>query len=83
MDLRLAGKRALVTGSSAGLGEAIAKFLAEEGVTVVVHGRDVGRTNVVAQAIHAAGGRAEIAIGDLSTIAVRMPSSPRRKLAAS
>jgi 3-oxoacyl-[acyl-carrier protein] reductase len=67
MDLRLAGKRALVTGSSAGLGEAIAKFLAAEGVTVVVHGRDVGRTNAVAHAIHATGGRAEIAIGDLST----------------
>jgi 3-oxoacyl-[acyl-carrier protein] reductase len=65
MDLRLAGKRALVTGSSAGLGEAIAKFLAAEGV--VVHGRDVARTNAVAQAIHAAGGMAEIAIGDLST----------------
>jgi 3-oxoacyl-[acyl-carrier protein] reductase len=67
MDLRLAGKRALVTGSSAGLGEAIAKFLAAEGAVVVVHGRDIGRTNAVAQAIHAAGGRAEIAIGDLST----------------
>jgi 3-oxoacyl-[acyl-carrier protein] reductase len=67
MDLRLAGKRALVTGSSAGLGEAIAKFLAAEGVTVVVHGRDVSRTNAVAHAIHATGGRAEIAIGDLST----------------
>jgi NAD(P)-dependent dehydrogenase (short-subunit alcohol dehydrogenase family) len=67
MDLRLAGKRALVTGSSAGLGEAIAKFLAAEGAVVVVHGRDIGRTKAVAQAIHAAGGRAEIAIGDLST----------------
>jgi 3-oxoacyl-[acyl-carrier protein] reductase len=32
MDLRLAGKRALVTGSSAGLGEAIAKFLAVRSV---------------------------------------------------
>jgi 3-oxoacyl-[acyl-carrier protein] reductase len=67
MDLRLTGKRAPVTGSSAGLGEAIAKFLAAEGAVVVVHGRDIGRTNAVAQAIHAAGGRAEIAIGDLST----------------
>src|SRR3984893_339898 len=67
MDLRLAGKRALGTGSSAGLGEAIAKFLAAEGAVVVVHGRDIGRTNAVAQAIHAAGGRAEMAIGDLST----------------
>jgi NAD(P)-dependent dehydrogenase (short-subunit alcohol dehydrogenase family) len=67
MDLRLAGKRVLVTGSSAGLGEAIAKFLAAERVTLVVHGRDVDRTNAVAQAIHTTGGRAEIVIGDLST----------------
>jgi len=67
MDLRLAGRRALVTGSSAGLGEAIAKCLAAEGAVVVVHGRNIGRTNAVTQAIDAAGGRAEIAIGDLST----------------
>src|SRR5258706_426687 len=67
MDLRLAGKRALVTGSSAGLGEAIAKLLAAEGVGIVVHGRDEGRTNAVAEAIRADGGRADVALGDLST----------------
>jgi 3-oxoacyl-[acyl-carrier protein] reductase len=33
--LRLAGKRAVVTGSSSGMGEAIAKFLAAEGVLVL------------------------------------------------
>jgi 3-oxoacyl-[acyl-carrier protein] reductase len=38
MDLKLSGKRALVTGSSAGLGEPIVKLLAAEGVTVVVPG---------------------------------------------
>jgi NAD(P)-dependent dehydrogenase (short-subunit alcohol dehydrogenase family) len=52
MDLRLLGKRALVTGSSAGLGEATAVLLAEEGVEVVVHAcelKDSGVTsNVVA-----------------------------------
>src|SRR5258705_4714794 len=67
MDLRLAGKRALVTGSSAGLGEAIAKLLAAEGVGIVVHGRDEGRTNAVAEAIRAEGGRADVALGDLAT----------------
>ncbi|WP_414710631.1 SDR family NAD(P)-dependent oxidoreductase [Pseudonocardia sp.] len=40
MDLQLTGKRALVTGSSAGLGEATATMLADEGASVVVHGRD-------------------------------------------
>ena len=67
MDLKLSGKRALATGSSAGLGEAIVKLLAAEGVAVVVHGRDADRTHAVAKAIHTAGGRADIAIGDLAT----------------
>ena len=57
MDLRLAGKRALVTGSSSGIGEAIVKLLAAEGVAVVVHGRDESRANAVAEAIRAGGGK--------------------------
>ncbi|GGP25301.1 SDR family NAD(P)-dependent oxidoreductase [Silvimonas amylolytica] len=67
MDLKLNGKRALVTGSTTGLGEAIAKLLAAEGVTVIVHGRDAKRANAVAEAIAIAGGRAQIALGDLAT----------------
>jgi 3-oxoacyl-[acyl-carrier protein] reductase len=67
MDLRLAGKRALVTGSSSGIGEAIVKLLAAEGVAVVVHGRDESRANAVAEAIRAGGGKAEVALGDLTT----------------
>jgi 3-oxoacyl-[acyl-carrier protein] reductase len=55
MDLKLSGKRALVTGSSAGLGEAIVNALAAEGVAVVVHGRDERRTQGVAEAIRKAG----------------------------
>jgi 3-oxoacyl-[acyl-carrier protein] reductase len=38
MELELRGKRALVTGSTSGNGEAIAKALAREGVRVLVHG---------------------------------------------
>ncbi|NJP88048.1 SDR family NAD(P)-dependent oxidoreductase [Nonomuraea sp. FMUSA5-5] len=67
MDLRLTGKRALVTGSSSGLGAAIAKALAGEGADVVVHGRDRTRTEAVAGAVRAAGGSAAVAIGDLAT----------------
>jgi NAD(P)-dependent dehydrogenase (short-subunit alcohol dehydrogenase family) len=67
MDYKLAGKRALVTGSSAGLGEAIAIMLADEGVHVIVHGRNEERTNAVVQRIIEAGGNAEAALGDLST----------------
>lgn len=67
MDLRLVGKRALVTGSSSGIGEAIVKLLAAEGVAVVVHGRDESRANAVAKAIRAGGGGVEVALGDLTT----------------
>ncbi|MGW1603060.1 SDR family NAD(P)-dependent oxidoreductase, partial [Streptomyces eurythermus] len=53
MDLRLVGRRALVTGSSSGLGAAIARLLAAEGADVVVHGRDAARTREVADAVGA------------------------------
>ncbi|MFE5138384.1 SDR family NAD(P)-dependent oxidoreductase [Streptomyces fagopyri] len=66
MDLKLTGKRALVTGSSSGLGEAAAKLLAAEGAAVVVHGRDKARTDAVAQDIRAAGGVATTVVGDLA-----------------
>ena len=39
MDLQLKGKRALVTGSTAGIGFAIARTLAHEGAAVIVNGR--------------------------------------------
>jgi NAD(P)-dependent dehydrogenase (short-subunit alcohol dehydrogenase family) len=45
MDLKLAGKTALVTGSTAGIGFAIAKALAREGAAVVVNGRTESRVN--------------------------------------
>lgn len=63
MDLQLKGRRALVTGSSSGIGEAIAGMLAEEGAKVVVHGRNRERAEAVARAIGAAG----VAIGELAT----------------
>jgi len=67
MDLQLTGKRALVTGSSSGIGEGIAKALASEGATVLVHGRSAPRAQAVAAAIKEVGGRAEVVLGDLAT----------------
>jgi 3-oxoacyl-[acyl-carrier protein] reductase len=66
MNLQLEGKKALVTGSSGGIGEAIAKTLAQEGVAVVVHGRRETEAARVAQEITKAGGRAKVVIGDLA-----------------
>jgi NAD(P)-dependent dehydrogenase (short-subunit alcohol dehydrogenase family) len=43
MDLQLTNKKALVTGSTAGIGLAIASLLAQEGASVVVNGRSQGR----------------------------------------
>ena len=43
MDLRLGGRRVLVTGSTAGIGFAAAARLAEEGASVIVNGRSAGR----------------------------------------
>ncbi len=45
MDLRLTGKIALVTGSTAGIGLAIAKSLASEGAHVYVNGRTQERVD--------------------------------------
>lgn len=39
MDLQLAGKKALVSGSTAGIGLAIASLLAQEGAEVIINGR--------------------------------------------
>lgn len=65
MHLNLENKRALVTGSSRGIGAAIARLLAQEGVSVVVHGRDRGRTEQVANSIRSAGGQAAAVVGRL------------------
>lgn len=71
MNLQLDGKRALVSGSTAGIGFAIAQALAREGARVIVNGRtqeavDKARTALSSAAQHDLDGFA----GDLSNAAV-------------
>ena len=62
----LEGKTAIVTGSSRGIGRAIALSYAREGASVVVHGTDVDRALTVAQEIIDAGGRAAVCVGNVA-----------------
>jgi len=65
----LDGKVALVTGASQGIGEAIAKALAAQGATVVCAARTLNKLQEVADAITAAGGKADVLPADLSDTA--------------
>jgi len=67
MDLRLKGKLALVSGSTAGIGFAIASQLAAEGAWVIVNGRtQAGVDAAVARIPAGAGGQVTGFAGDLS-----------------
>lgn len=53
MDLKLSGKRALVTGASQGIGRAVAERLAEEGCHLVLVARTVAKLEQAAEEIRA------------------------------
>lgn len=69
LDLGITGRRALVTGSTSGIGEAVARTLAAEGARVLVHGRNAQRAVAIVADIAAAGGKASYFLADLATTA--------------
>ncbi len=62
MDLKINGKTALVTGASTGIGRAIAKLLAAEGVRLAIAARRRALLETLAGEIVAAGGHAPVII---------------------
>jgi gluconate 5-dehydrogenase len=62
----LDGSRALVTGSSQGIGFALAKGLAEHGAAIVLNGRDARKLDAAAAELSAAGHRVSTAVFDVT-----------------
>jgi len=62
----LTGRTALVTGSSRGIGRAIARRLAADGASLIVHGRDRAKAEAVAAEIQGDGGTADVLVADLT-----------------
>ncbi len=73
MDLKLTDKVVLVTGSTAGIGFAIARALAAEGAHVYVNGRTHERVDAAVAAIrsHSSGARVDGIVADFSSSALR------------
>src|SRR3954464_3296517 len=69
MDLQLQGKRALISGSTLGIGYAIAHALAKEGASVIVNGRTQQRVNEAVERLQQSGvqGKVEGIAQDLGT----------------
>ena len=64
----LAGRTALITGASSGIGRAIAEVFADAGADIAGHGRDAARLAVLGSSVNALGRRFEAITGDLADV---------------
>lgn len=53
MDLQLASKRAFISGSTQGIGFAVAAYLAQEGAEIIIHGRTQAKVNMAVERLTA------------------------------
>ncbi len=67
-----AGKSALITGASGGIGEDAARFLAKKGLHVILIARSLDKLHTIAAQINAQGGKASFYQSDLSQPAARI-----------
>ncbi|MEO1724967.1 MAG: SDR family oxidoreductase [Pseudomonadota bacterium] len=82
MDLKLAGKGAVITGGNAGIGRAIGRIMAEEGARVLLTGRNEETLSTARDEIAAAGGEAYIMVADLyeDDVAAKIAAEAEAKL---
>ena len=69
MKIDLSGKTALVTGSTAGIGHAIAKGLAASGASVVINGRGQDKVDAAVRKLEGTGAKVRGIAADVSTAA--------------
>src|SRR5258705_9679436 len=65
MDMLLKGKRALITGSTSGIGAQCARVLAGEGVSVVINGRSADRAPAFTEKTPKVAGKAKFVLGNV------------------
>jgi NAD(P)-dependent dehydrogenase (short-subunit alcohol dehydrogenase family) len=68
IEMDMAGKTVLITGSTDGVGRFVADRLGAEGARVLVHGRDRARGEAVAAGIVRGGGQASFLAADLASL---------------
>jgi len=69
MTSTLSGRTALITGSTSGIGRATATALSDQGVHVILTGRDTARGDAAVQQLRAGGAKADFVAADLGDVA--------------